>query len=86
MMTTSFRSPHTIRQNWRKTVLTCLAGAALGAGYAHGASPVDAEIGFAKGVPQRVRLTDTWTGFQYQVAVQADRDINGKRRSQTTVA
>ena len=77
-MMTSIRSPHTIRQNWRKTVLACLAGAVIATGHAYGAARVDSEIGFADGVPQQVHLTDTWTGIQYQIAVQADRDVNGK--------
>jgi hypothetical protein len=45
---------------------------------AHAAATTDAEVGFSAGVPQQVLLTDTWTGTQYQVAVQADRDVSGK--------
>jgi hypothetical protein len=71
-------SLHAVRQSWRKIVLACLAGAVVAAWRANAAAPVDAEVGLAVGVPQEVRLTDSWTGAQYQVGVHADRDSNGK--------
>ena len=78
MMTISFRSPPTIRLSLRRTAFACLAVALVATERAHAAAPVEAEIGFSVGVSQQALLTDTWTGAQYQVAVQADRDVNGK--------
>lgn len=71
-------SPHATRQSRRKIVLACLAAAIAAAGRVDAAAPVDSEVGLAVGVPPEVRLTDAWTGAQYSVAVQADRDVNGK--------
>jgi hypothetical protein len=59
-------------------VLAWLVGTVVAEGRADAAAPADAEVGVAAGVPQEVRLTDSWTGTQYQVAVQKDRDANGR--------
>ena len=74
------RSPllEAMRKSWWKVACACLAGTTAATGYAHAAAPTDSEIGFAAGLPQQVNLTDAWTGIRYQVAVQADRDVNGK--------
>src|ERR1700723_3743024 len=77
-MTTRSPQPQAMRKSWWKIACACLAGATAAAGYAHAAAPTDSEIGFAAGLPQQVNLTDAWTSIQYQVAVQADRDVNGK--------
>jgi hypothetical protein len=66
------------RKRWWKIAGACLAGSISTAGYAHVAAPTDAEVGFGVGLPQQVSLTDAWAGIEYQVAVQADRDVSGK--------
>jgi len=67
------------RERSRIIACACVAITSLAAGCADAATALtDSVIGLAAGAPQQVLLTDTWTGTQYQVAVQADRDAFGR--------